>query len=362
MPTTYQYSEVRFKPRQVSQRSGYKKGRVKKCAGNTPANAFLNHSFAPIIGRYLDGLGQAAQIEKEFFASLSNLDDFFGLGLPSYKELGYPMNIIEAFKQADRTIKQKQKGLHLIILNDSKHKACIANVKNYDTGMCLYYIPIQPLQLLLKQPDKRAKANLLLSVFAYLYQVAKMPYHNEGYLEATYDMIYNWYEEDAEACDEEDYYAIKQAYRAMNYYSSKIFKSIRHPYTLEQFAYRVERYSVKSANDKELHEVSKQLLALYRQHPNRGIFDNIHHALIEPAVEERITPDEYISFFWQADGIIYQQLMETVNLDFQEKCVIDEPAYIQYFDQPQKKVQCEFGFEETFFECLHQLSDVLNEL
>lgn len=306
-------------------------------------------------------LGQKRQIEAEFFNSLHNLACLYGVKLPACKGLGYPLNIAKSFEKAQGLL-QKNMGLELVILKDKSHKSCVATVKTYDTDMRLFYVAVKPLCLLFRDPRQKAKANLLLSVFAYLHQVAGVPYFSDGFLGGEYEMIYEWYTEAQGDFDESDCNEIIETYRSMDYFGKKLFKSIRHKYHLEKFQNRVLGFVPKTKNDRELLAVGKEILDVYLQYPSRNIFEKMQEKFIGPQEEDRISPDQYISFFWDGKGTVYEQLMETVNARFQELSGIDEPMAMQCFDRPQDKEDHDLGFEEKLLGCLGKLSDVLNEI
>lgn len=363
MLTTQGHSKVCNHIGRDEKRGRHKKRGLAERAGYAAANGFLKHAFAPVIGRELGLLGQPRQVEWEFFNSLSNLALLYGLDLTCKDRLAYPLNIAQAFEEAKKQFGQKRKELDLVILNDTTHKACIATAKAYDTGNCLYYIAVKPLQLLFGNPRCRVQANLLLSIFSYLHQIAGIPDFSNGFLGGEYEMIYEWFTEEERSNDEDDCYdEIMEAYKAMRYYGKKLFKSIGHVYHLQQFEHRVRHFKPVSETDKELHAVGIQILELYKQYPTRSIFDYVCPQLDETEREERVLADQYISFFWEGEGLIYHQLIETVNTRFQETTSVDEPTALQYFDQQQIVEKHDLSFEETFFDCIDHLAEVLNEI
>jgi len=354
-------SAVYAPPRHRLQRRRHPKGHAEKRPRFDAANGFLNKTFAPSISRDLGLLGKPNEIEREFYRSLSNFAALYGLQIPTPKH-EYPFNITQAFEAAKQQFAKLNTGLGVIILKEKKHKACVTTVKTYDTGMCLFYISVKPLVLLLQNPHKKTQANLLLSVFAYLWQVAGMPDFYDGFVGGYYETIKEWYTQDPRDYDEDVCDELTSTYRSMEYFGRKVFKSIRHKYHLEQFENRVRSFVPKTANDKELLTVASEILNLYLTYPCRCITDNIHYRFFEPEQEDRILPDQYISFFWEAEGTVYEQLMECINVDFQEISCMEEPLAFQLFDIPQTEQVHSLVFEETFFECLHKLAGLLDIL
>lgn len=358
----YEYSRLCGLAEQDGKRRRRKARQLEKRTPFTSANGFLKYSFTPVISRDIGLLGEVKLVQQEFFQSLANFAEFYKLPITCTDNYCYPLNIKVAFENAKKAFDKMPTGLHVIIVKDESRIACISTVKTYNTGQCLYYLPVKPLVSLMQERSMRKRSDLLLSVFAYLYQVGRIPYFTEGFLAGEYEMIEEWYNTGDMDYDEADYLIIKEIYRQKDYYGKKIFKSIAHKYHLQQFERRAQQFKPVSKKDLALHEVSSQLLAVYRQYPTRCIMDNIYEWPVQREDDEKVLPDQYISFMWDAEGLLYDQLIETVNVRFQETVDVDEPAAIQYFDKLPKTEQHDLGFEEQLFESLHNLSDFLNSL
>lgn len=163
---THEYSKLCRLAEQDGKGSRRKKMQLEKRTHCASANGFLKYSFTSVISRDIALLGQAKQIQHEFFSSLSNLAEFYQLDISCTGDLYYPFNIQDAFEKAKKAFDRKPTGLHLIISKDSTHKVCISTVKTYDTGQCLYYLPIKPLVSLLHNRQTKKQSGLLLSVSA----------------------------------------------------------------------------------------------------------------------------------------------------------------------------------------------------
>lgn len=354
-------SQVYRKPGHFDNRRKRAKRQTQMRTRRDAADGFLSKSFSPVIGRNLALLGSTAEIQKEYFNSLNNLAAFYKLKIPSVFG-GYPVNVKQSFQAVKDQFDSLKTGLELIIVKDEERKACISTAKRCDTGMCLFYIAVKPLAALFQNPYKKHQANLLLSVFAYLHQVAGVPDFHDGYVGSEYEYIFDSYTDGSADVDEEDCKAFLQWHKTMTFFGRKLFKSIRHPYQLQQLETRVENFIAKTEKDNELLAVSKQILALYLTYPSRRIFDIVPYEFFDPDEEQRILPDQYISFFWDAGGLMYDQLMEFINVDFQEISCTEEPVAFQYFDKPQQETKHDLSFEEAFFSCLHNLADLLDIL
>jgi len=358
MQDTPANSQLCQKPRLSSQRRRRPKRQVVERSGIHAANGFLKKPFSPIIGQSLAMLGNYKEVEKEYFASLAHFVDLHKMNMP-VNSGGYPLNIATSFAAVKDEFEKKNTGLGVVIINDEKHKACVATYKTCDIGMCLYYVAVKPLARLLQDRHKKQQAQLLLSVFAYLYQIAGMPDFHDGYVGSNYEAINDSYETGWSDIDDKDYREFMAWYKNMQYFGRKVFKSIRHPYHLQQFERRLTAFAALTDGDAELLVVSTQIFGLYSQFPSRRIFDNVRYRFLEPDEERHILPDEFISFFWDSDSFIYDQLMEYINSELQEISCTEEPIALQYFDTPQAAPSHDLVFEEAFFECLNHLADLL---
>lgn len=359
---TQEYSRICDIAEQDGRRRRRKKRQAEKRTSRLIADDFLNYQFTPIINREVGLLGHPTKVANDFYQSLNNLVTFYHLKVNTNSGLCYPHNIVESFNKVKAAFGKQVKDLNLAIIQDEKHKACVATTKEYDTGYTLFYLPVRPLLTLMQYRQKRQQANLLLSMFAYLYQVAGIPYFTNCFLGGEYEMIHDWYTDATDDYDEDLFIEVMETYRLMDHFGKRFLKSIRHPYHLQQFEDRVKAFKPRNESEQGLKEVSQCLLNLYQRHPHRSITDNLPNGFIETGDEDVIQPDEYISFFWDDRGTLYEQLIETVNQRFQETTNLLEPMAIQLFDKIPSKEEHSLDFEADFFDCLHDLADVLNRL
>lgn len=358
MQTTRKHSSVRNRTKQDAERIGNKKGQTKKCSAIYAGHDFLKKPFAPVMGQRLAGIGNPTTVEVAFYTSVQNFCKLYGLHFEKSAQ-PYPLNIADDFRWIEEAFNKKQTGLDLIILNDRRHKTCLATVKSYKTGGYLFYIPVRPLLLMLQARKTKKQGLLILSVFAYLHKVADVPYFTDDYLSGTYEMIKDWYEEDPSEFEEEQS-KVKSEFREMEHFGKKLLKSIQHPYHLKQFQKRLQKFTPCTPDDEKLRAVCSRFLWLYKTLPSRSLSNSFYPRILHPNEDDRILPDQYISFFWNGEGIIYQQLIESVNVSFQDMGIMDEPLAFQYFDTPQEKEHHDLLFETFFFDSIHELCELLN--
>jgi hypothetical protein len=227
----------------------------------------------------------------------------------------------------------------------------------------LYYVPIKPLYDLLN--SKRVQeARLLLSVFAYLYQKACVPHYagDNGFLQCQYEMIQEWLCQEPDNWDVPEYEACLSEVCMAEHFGAKLLKQMRHPYHLEQFEKRVQGFAPVNEKQMELLECSQKILQLFHDYSGKPFYANIGQGLLAPDEEERISPEQYLSFIWSSEGWLFEQLHQQVNCSLQEMTEADEPTALQYFDTLQAKESHDLDFESRLFTLIDELIYVLNKI
>jgi hypothetical protein len=337
-------------------------GSAQRPAKRTPrndGNGFLNHRFLPFWA--YSGNGKRA--EEDFFRSLVHLCAHYGLPLPEVQALVFPQNVFISWQEVRQQIRLLDKGLDCIILKDETHGATLATVRRLDTGTTLYYIPVRPLYRWVKSCREQEIAELMLAVFAYLYQVVKIPFYADrySYMEQQYDCLYQW------VMEEEDEEAEAVAYRdyqlgeldILRRAGDELYIEVSNPNRLEQFEPALERYRVAPESNWEMEALAGDFLALYKALPTRTYLDNIHPELDRPEEEERISAEQYVSFYWSGRDCFADSLEEMINCNFQEISVMDEPISVTLFDTLPTEPTENLEFETRLFALLDRLKDLL---
>jgi len=348
----------------VTRCSKGKKGEEKICAPFNPANGFLKTRFLPVRENKYPVLKNHRMTEKEFFNSLSNLSRLYQFEMPSVNVYPFPVNIALAFRQFKQFLKQMAPDLELIILHDENHRACLATVKTFSTGNTLYYIPVRPLVDLLKQKENRPLANLVLSVFSYLHHVVKIPWFtgNDNYLSDCYSVLKDWYSEDTDPEEELSGAEMIAHFNSLEKAGIWLHRRINAKANKENLKKRINKFLPVNKKEALFHSVAQELNALAEKFPGRSVFSSIPENLLQPDEDTRISPEHYLSFFWDSDDIICDQLMEYISNHLQECTVIDDPAAIQYFDEPQDKPLHDLEFEIRLFKAIDDLCTALKEI
>ncbi|OCX54225.1 hypothetical protein BEL04_08175 [Mucilaginibacter sp. PPCGB 2223] len=306
-------------------------------------------------------------IEREFFCSLSQICAYYEMTMPDVNGLVYPQNVFRAWEQIAHQVKQVDKKMDCVIMTDKKHQATLATVKQMDTGMTLYYIPVRPLWNWAQQAEHQAIAEMLTAIFAYLHQIVKIPFYteNDSYLYAQYETLGQWldegdYDEDNE--EEKEWQEIQSdaLYVAQNS-GLHIYRLIIQPEYVSNFRQTIADFEVSNTCDLEWLGLANEFYELSQDHPNRSIFDNIRPDLYYPEEEERIDAEQYISFYWSGTDCLSDTLDDMINTNFQEISIMDEPLAVQVFDGLTPITNETFDFETKLFELLNKLSSLLNK-
>jgi hypothetical protein len=330
---------------------------AKKRTCGADRDGFLSHQFKPFWA-YSDNRDRA---EREFYCSLSHLCKHYDLPIPECVNGHFPESIYNVYQAITEQVKSRDGKLHCIVAKDDSHTATLATVRAYDTGMTLYYIPVRPLWHWVNSKEGQHIAELLLGVFSYLHQVVGIPFYSEpsSYLASQYEYIEQMVEDEQ---DEEPYRKQQQdEIYIMKNAGLKLLKQIGERERLAQFETTILnfRHTDKWELDWEL--LAIEFLQLYRQYPTRNIFDQIHSGLLYPADEDRISADQYISFYWSGDDCLAECLFDMINAHFQEIAYMDEPMHVQLFDRLPENLTPDFDFETRLFELINKLSKLLSD-
>ena len=255
-----------------------------------------------------------------------------------------------------------------MILQDKRKQAVLSVVKTFDLSHCLFYIPVRAYWQWSQCAGQKAITELVTVIFAYLHQVVDIPFYaeNGSFMDGQYDTLEQWISEtgDEGMNDEEDkewrqqqedtLYELRRA-------GGHIMPVIKNPEWLAKMEHVITNYHHRDSHELEWEQLAVKFLQLYRQYPNRSLADSIHEDLVYPDEEERITVNEYVSFYWSDKDCFKYELLEMINCSFQERPVMDEPTVVYYFDTPPEPGREDFDFENRLFDLIEQLRDLLND-
>ena len=301
-----------------------------------------------------------AKTEKDFYQSLSQLAEHYGLNPISTKHLGYPYNIALALDDIQKQLKNKVRDWEEIRLIEEKGKTYFTSEERYNTGAILYYIPIVPLYRLSKNPKRKQAVQLLQSVCSYLYHIAGVPYYRkqDSYLFWMYEMVTEWITSDDENEETPIYLSeIKQAEHIGDFMEQKIYNH----HNLTRFKDHLKNFKAKDRFDNDCFMLARKVFSLYEQYPNATIYQNLQSIIDTEEYESDtiVSMDKYVSFCAEAKGLMFQTLFEAVNSDLQEYATTQEPMVIKKFDGS-NITNNNLDFENRLFPLIEELIYILN--
>ncbi|TGD59010.1 hypothetical protein [Flavobacterium humi] len=330
---------------------------------NTDAsNGFLKTSFLPKLKetKMVQACQKTAKTEKDFYKSLSQLAEHYKIEPMQTSQFDYPYNMALAVWDMEEKLKQRVVNWQEIrLLQDSKKTYFISEEK-YNTGTTLYYIPIEPLYQMLHDPKYRRNAQLLVSVCSYLYHIADIPYFRQenSYLYWMYEMHKEWAEQDDETDEAEAYQSESSKAEVIgDCIEQKIFSTIN----LQVFEQRLNAFKSRDTFDYKCWQVACTALALYTEYPQESIFRNAPMQ-DDPDNEEEecetIGMEKYISFISHTKGWLYENIVESINNEFNEYGVMDEPTICKCFDG-RDVTSTNLDFENRLFALLDDMCSLL---
>jgi hypothetical protein len=312
-----------------------KQGQTQVSTPTDVANGFLRTTFLPKLKaiKTVQPATEVEKIETDFYCSLCAVARHYnGFEPTDTRTFGYPYNIALSVWEVENHLKRNIKNwnsLHLV--QDDKGKTFFISEEQYNTGTMLYYIPVMPLFRMLRNRNTKSAARLLLSVFAYLYHVADIPYYKQedAYIYWKYEMIADWIEQD----DEAELGSRKEELKVAEWCGETMEQKICNRENLDVFAGRIKAFRPKNDFEQECLKVAKGMFALYTDYPATTVF--LHAKYVyddEEQEEEVIAMSEYISFIADANGWLYETLAESVNNEFNECDATEEPTVFKRFD------------------------------
>lgn len=301
-----------------------------------------------------------AKKERDFYQSLSQLAEHYGLNPLSTKHFGYPYNVVLALDGIQKQLKNKVKDWKEIRLIEEKGKTYFISEERYNTGAILYYIPIVPLYRLSKNPKRKQAVKLLQSVCSYLYHIVEVPYYRKqnSYLFWMYEMVEEWLTSDDKNEETPIYLSeIKQAEQIGDFMEQKFYNH----HNLIRFKDHLKSFKPKDSFDNDCFSLARKIFSLYQQYPNASIYRN---AQFDGEADEYerdtiVSMDKYISFCADDKGFLFQTLFETVNSEFQECATMEEPSVIKKFDGSDI-TNNNLDFENRLFPLIEELIYILN--
>jgi hypothetical protein len=344
----------------------HKRGTERQTEIRTDSNApngFLKCVLLPKLKtvQSIQACKKTAKMERDFYKSLSQLAEHYGIEPLQTKDYGYPYNMALAIWDAENKLKQNNVNWdNLRLVQDSK-KIFFTSEERYSIGTTLYYIPIVPLFQMLNDPKHKKTAQLLVSVCSYLYHIASIPYYRleNSYLYWMYEMMNDWMEQDDYTEETNSYIAeIAKAEWIGERIEQKLFNRIN----LQVFEQRLNNFKSHDTFDQECQKVACNAFTLYTQYPRESIFRNAPRPEEAPYNDENdsetVGMEKYISFIADTRGWLYESLADSINNEFNEYGAMEEPTIFKRFDGS-NITQTNLDFENRLFALLDELCTLL---
>ncbi|GAB3910568.1 hypothetical protein [Mucilaginibacter boryungensis] len=352
------------KPRQATGRGTVKERQETGSTAGFVANGFLKQQFLPLYqcGKYLPEQDKAEQGLKQ---SLSILSEKGIEVIVDYKNKNYPYNMLLVQADLQQQMGADKDCYELSIVSDDADNIFLSAREVYDTGTTLYFIPVLPLCRLMKQKKHRQAADLLLSVFAYLYHVVGVPYYRDNYsaLNYYYEMTEEWLRDDIDSYEPDDQNRQLSELNKASHYGDLVHRKIYNSIHLNHMSKRLNDFTAKCAFDLNCFQLAQSFHQLAQQFPNAGVFDNI------PELDEDATSDDqviraqqYVSFIADTDGWLYENITDMLNNQFNECGYMEQPTIIEVFTEEAKSDSKTLDFEKQLFPLIADLCILLNEI
>lgn len=347
---------------------GCKRNTERQMQSSTHSNAtngFLKCSFLPKLKETetVQACRKTIKMERDFYQSLSQIAEHYGIQPMQSKQYGYPYNIALALDDTEVQLRNKVKDWEEIRLVQDGKKTYFTSEERYSTGTTLYYIPIVPLYLLSRNPKRKQAVQLLQSVCAYLYHIADIPYYRQkdSYLYWMYEMVTEWIVDDEES---EDLPTYLNEIRQAELIGERMEQKIYNPHNLNRFKERIDCFKSKDSFDNDCFHLACEAYFLYEQFQNATIYRNARpNGETEEEEEEEeeniVSMNKYVSFCADAKGLLFQTLFDSVNNELQEYGEMEEPVITKRFDGSDITGNT-LDFENRVFTLIEELIYILN--
>lgn len=329
-------------------------------AGTDVTDAFLKCTFTPKLtdDALLEGV-EEQKFQTDFYQSLSLLAELYGIEYTIPKELEFPYNVWNSLHDVLSQLRERSYGHTDINLVEHQGDIFFAKRTIYDTKMTLFYIPVVSLYEMLKSPENRQCALLLLSVFTYLYKIADLPYYTQecSYLSDMYGFVDDWHYDSGEDIDPIFLHECKQSKVIGDIMERKIAKTEN----LTYLQARINAFKIRSEFDKKCHEIAVRCSGLMQDYPNSTIYSKIDCDQYYIDNESIIIGfDQIVSFCADNRGLLFDDLFSLVNGQLMEYSAIEEPTIYVPIDKRHIDGN-NLEFEERLFALIEDLISQLDE-
>lgn len=332
---------------------------ISSCADAT--NGFLKTVFLPKLeqSKTVQDCQQSSKMQDDFYACLEPLAIHYHIVPMPTCYFEYPYNIALALWDLGEKLNKSVLNFSELRAVKDSGKTYLLSEEKFSTGTTLYYIPVEPIYQMQKDPKHKQNAHLLLSVCSYLYHIADVPYFRQqgSYLYWLYEMHRDWTEQDE---DREENQRYMREFDKAEMIGDCMEKKIFNRMNLAMFKKRLHCFKCYDVFDAECRDIAQKAFALYSDYPNESIFRNapIYEEEEEETENEVIGMEKYISFISATKGWLYESIEESINNEFNEYGSMDEPTILHRFDGNEIQGNS-LDFETRLFALLDDLCALL---
>jgi hypothetical protein len=339
-------------------------GQTKIRTHSDASNGFLKCRFLPKVEEtpIEQNLKERVKTERDFYQSLSHLANQYSIEPMPTKDFEFPYNIALSLWDIENKMKQVNEDWNSFKLIRNHKKILFAKEERYCTGTSLYYIPIVPLFQMLENKKYKKNAQLLLSVCSYLYHIADIPYYRQqsSYLHWLYEMHEDWMEQEDET--DEDIQEFKREFNISKTIGDKMEQKLLNRKNLEVFEQRLKSFKSHTTFDHDCYKVASDAFSLYSEYPKTTIFRNQPIPDKDPYLDDdenrAIGMEMYISFVADTKGRLYDNITESINVEFNEYGNVEEPTIYTPIHET-AIAKADFDFENRLFTLIENLCTVL---
>lgn len=330
----------------------------------TASNGFLKCRFLPKQEdvETLQDCNEKMNTERDFFKSLSKFSQQYRIESMQTENFAFPYNIALAMWDIETKMKRVNEDWNDFKLIRDNKEIHFAKEERLDMGTTLYFIPVVPLFQMLQNKSLKKNAQLLLSVFAYLYKIADVPYYRQqdSYLYGIYEMYEEWMEQEDEA--DEDLQEYEREFKVSKNIGNKIERKISNIKNLDFLEQRLSDFKIRNEFDLNCQKIASDAFALYREYPRTTIFRNKPSSEDDPYDDDycnkSIEMEKYISFVSDTKGCLYRNIEDSINAEFNEYGNIEEPTIYTPINGSEI-TKADFDFENRFFSLIENLNNIL---
>jgi len=368
METLLQPRTIHYQTGQTSGCAGSHQRKKKLSSPGFNSHAVLKHQLLPL---YEAGVNTPDRktVEKDFFDSLAILVNAYNLENMDITDKAYPYNILLSVDHLQKQLRAKMANVSLLIVKTENQKIRLALEQFYDLDNRLFYIPVIPLYRMLQDKKLKKCADLLLSVFAYLFQVAHVPYYRDtdSYLYLESEIISEWFFESEEDWEEKQRDSIRTEIKEAKRIGDLMYPEIQDPKNLEQLSSRIDKFSPKDAYQSRCLRLAKDALDLYLQYPTCSVFGNFQ----APEYDEETDTDEeddaivghceqLVSFVAKKSGWLAEETCNSVNEILNESSGTEAPVRTEIYEPETQNYGTMLQFEYRLFPLIINLCDLLD--